>query len=82
MRLNASSDRRAFVDDQVVEGDMIVTRWHTDGTHTGVMFGVPATGKRFVVSGISICRVVDGRIAEEWECNTAPQAVSALSSER
>ena len=78
MLLGASSDRRAFVDAQVVEGDTVVTRWHSEGTHTGTMFGVPPTGRHMVVSGITITRVKDGLIVEEWESNNAPLVVASL----
>lgn len=78
MLLGASTDRRAFVDAQLVDGDKVVTRWHTEGTQTGPMFGVQATGRRMVISGVVISRIVDGRMAEEWEYNNAPMVVASL----
>jgi predicted ester cyclase len=36
------------------------------GTHTGGGLGLPATGRAVRIAGITMSRVVDGRIAEHW----------------
>jgi steroid delta-isomerase-like uncharacterized protein len=54
------------IDDQFAEGDTVVTRWTGRGTHTGELMGIAPTGKDVTVSGITIARLRDGRIAEEW----------------
>lgn len=59
-------DIQITVEDQVAEGDKVVTRWRTSGTHDGELMGVPATGKRVETSGIIISRFEDDKIAEEW----------------
>ena len=54
----------------IVEGDRVATRWVYHGTHRGTFFDIPATGKRVTFTGMSIDRVVDGRIVEtafEWD---------------
>ena len=38
-----------------------------EGTHQGELLGIPATGKQLQVGSISIFRLVDGKIAENWE---------------
>jgi len=53
-------------EDQIAEGDLVVTRWSSAFTHTGVLFGVPATGKRVKQSGIMIYRIKDGKVVEQW----------------
>ena len=53
-------------EDQIAEGDLVVTRWSSAFTHTGVWFGVPATGKRVKQSGIMIYRIKDGKVVEQW----------------
>lgn len=45
---------------------MVVTRWTFRGTHTGELMGIAPTGKQVTVTGISIDRVVGGKIVEEW----------------
>jgi steroid delta-isomerase-like uncharacterized protein len=52
--------------DQVVEGDREVHRYVIRGTHEGEFMGIPATGKEVVVTGITIARLENGKIAEEW----------------
>jgi steroid delta-isomerase-like uncharacterized protein len=48
----------------VVEGEYVVTRWTYHGTHHGTFAGIPPTGKRVTFTGMSIDRVVDGRVVE------------------
>ena len=61
-----SSDAKFTVEDQIAEGDRVVTRWVARGTHDGELFGVEATGNTFEVHGITIHRVAGGRIQEGW----------------
>ena len=64
---NAIPDLTYTVEDQVAEGDMVVTRYTAKGTHQGEFFGVPASGKRIEMSGIQIDRFgEDGKMVEEW----------------
>lgn len=60
----AFPDIRFTVEDQVAEGDSVVTRWTVRGTNLGSLNGMPPTGKYAVVRGISIERYVDGKMAE------------------
>lgn len=59
-------DLQVTIDDQIAEGDKIVTRWTTRGTHTGSLFGIPPTGQGMVMTGISIYRIVEGKLVEGW----------------
>ena len=47
-------------------GDRVVALWTGTGTHQGELMGVEATGKPIEVDAISIFRIADGQIAEEW----------------
>ena len=62
----ALPDLQASIDDLVAEGDRVVVRWTTAGTQQGELLGVPPTGKRVTLTGISILRVAGEQIAEEW----------------
>ena len=62
----AFPDLHLTIDDQVAEGDRVVTRWTAHGTHTGTFQGIPPTGKQGTMSGIDIDRVVDGKAIECW----------------
>ena len=50
----------------IAEGDLVVIYWIARGTNTGTGNGLPATGKRVEQAGITIWRIVDGKIKEEW----------------
>jgi serine phosphatase RsbU (regulator of sigma subunit)/ketosteroid isomerase-like protein len=61
------SDINLTVEDQIAEGDKVVTRWTMTGTHDqGEFFGAPPTGGRQTMNTIVIHRVREGKIAEEW----------------
>jgi steroid delta-isomerase-like uncharacterized protein len=64
--LSAFPDLKVTSDFQVAEGDKVVMRYTATGTHTGELMGMPATGKRVHMTGISIARVAGGKIVEEW----------------
>ncbi len=50
----AFPDLRFTIEDQLVEGDKIATRWTARGTHRGALQGIPPTGKAVNVTGITI----------------------------
>ena len=50
----------------IAEGDLVTIYWVARGTNTGTGNGLPATGKKAELAGITIWRIVDGRIKEEW----------------
>lgn len=54
------------IESQVAEGDQVATRWSWRGTHRGDFMGLPATGKDVGMTGVTIFRFRDGRIAEGW----------------
>jgi steroid delta-isomerase-like uncharacterized protein len=65
--LNTFSDAEITIEDQLAEGDKVVTRWMARGTHKGELMGVPPSGKRVEVAGITISRIKGGKVAEEWD---------------
>ena len=67
MYLTAIPDLRVTIEDLVAEGDKVAVRRSYEGTHQGELLGIPATGKQLQVGSISIFRLVDGKIAENWE---------------
>jgi steroid delta-isomerase-like uncharacterized protein len=64
---SAFPDLAVTVEDEIAEGDKVVSRWTIRGTHQGETedYG-PATGKQMELKGISISRIQDGKIVEEW----------------
>ena len=66
MMLNVYPDIQVAEEDMIAEGDEVVLRWTMRGTHQGELLGIPPTGKQITNAGISIYRLVNGKIAEEW----------------
>ena len=62
----AYSDARITVDEQIAEGDKVVTRWTGRGTHDGDLMGVAPTGKQVTVSGLTLSRLANGKVIEEY----------------
>lgn len=54
------------IEDQFAAEDKVVTRWTLRGIHKGELWGVNPTGKRLAYKGISINRIANGQIVEEW----------------
>lgn len=63
---NAFPDMQLTVEDQVAEGDKVVTRWRGEMTHSGDLGGAAPTGRRVTITGITIDRFEDGKIVEAW----------------
>jgi steroid delta-isomerase-like uncharacterized protein len=63
---SAFPDFSDSVDDQVAEGDKVVTRFTSQGTHRGPIMGVAATGRTVSWMGITIDRIADSKIVENW----------------
>jgi steroid delta-isomerase-like uncharacterized protein len=62
----AFPDAHSTVEDQVAEGDKVVTRWRARGTHRGQLGPIAGTEREFEMDGITVERIEDGRIAEVW----------------
>jgi steroid delta-isomerase-like uncharacterized protein len=63
----AFPDLEFVIQDLIAAGDKVVMRWTMVGTHMHELMGIPATGKRADLSGISIYRFVDGKTVESWD---------------
>lgn len=64
--LRAFPDLHISVEDQIAEGDKVVSRNIVTGTHQGDYMGLAATGKSVTYNEIFIVRFAAGRIAETW----------------
>jgi len=62
----AFPDLKITVDLMVAEGDLVSVVWTFRGTNTAAGYGLPPTGARIELRGITVWRIVDGRIREEW----------------
>ncbi len=66
MTLAAFADLHVTVEDEIAEGDKVVTRYSARGTHKGEIMGIPPTGKQVAWTGIVITRIAGGKIIEAW----------------
>jgi steroid delta-isomerase-like uncharacterized protein len=64
--LKAFPDAHFTIDEEIQEGDTAVTRWTVKGTHKGDLPALPASGKTFSVTGITVARFKDGKFVESW----------------
>jgi steroid delta-isomerase-like uncharacterized protein len=63
---SAFPDFSDTVDDQIAEGDKVVTRFTSYGTHRGPFMGVAASGRSVSWMGITIDRIAESKIVENW----------------
>jgi len=71
-------DLRLTVEQLVAEGDYVADHWTCSGTQTGELFGMPATGKRFTITGTDMARLSDGKIDEIWHVEDTLSLVQQL----
>src|SRR5215213_8412963 len=64
---SALPDLSITLEDDLAEGEKVVSRWRAQGTHQGELMGIAPTGNEVAITGITIHRIEDGKIVEEWE---------------
>jgi steroid delta-isomerase-like uncharacterized protein len=57
---------RHVIEDQIAEGDKVVTRLRGVGKHEGELAGIPPSGNELNVKAVAIHRIENGRLAEHW----------------
>jgi steroid delta-isomerase-like uncharacterized protein len=79
---SAFPDLVTTIDEILLDGDRAAIRWHSVGTHTGSLLGVPATGRRVGVSGATFTHFENDRIVEEhvtWDPRALLTALGVIS---
>jgi steroid delta-isomerase-like uncharacterized protein len=62
----AFPDIKFTVDDTICERNEVVNHWTAHGTHKGTFLGMPPTNRKAMITGTSIYRLENGKIAEQW----------------
>jgi len=62
----AFPDTVHIIEEQIAEGDRVVTRLRGRGTFLGECLGIPPNGKVVEITGISIHRIANGKLVEHW----------------
>jgi steroid delta-isomerase-like uncharacterized protein len=65
--LGAFPDLVVSIDDVIEEGEQVVVRWSFTGTHLGDQLGMPPTGRKVVIRGMTWMIVRKGLIVEGWD---------------
>ncbi len=72
LKQRVASHRSSFpdwteeVEDTIAQGDRVVTRFISRGTHRGEFRGISPTGRLVTISEVAIYRIANGKIAEQW----------------
>ncbi len=64
--LAAFPDLHITIEDMIAEGDKVVARATTSGTHKGEFIGIAPTGKQAKWTEIFIWRIDSGKAVEMW----------------
>jgi steroid delta-isomerase-like uncharacterized protein len=86
LRQVVTNARTAFPDltvtivDMVGEGDKVCARLTTRGTHKGVFFDIPPTGKTISMKGMTMIHLVDGRMVTSWVLNDVMGLMNQLGA--
>lgn len=71
LKRDVTAWRKAFafdftLDEQIAEGDSVVTLWTWHGRHRGDFMGLAPTDRDVTMTGTTVCRFRDGKIQESW----------------
>jgi predicted ester cyclase len=69
------------IEDVIAEGETVMTRWSCRGTHKGELNGIAPTGKQITISGVTIARISNGKIAEgyvNWDAQGLMQQLGVV----
>ena len=64
--VTAFPDLNFEIQQQLADGDFVVTRWVATGTHRGVLMGIPPTGRRAVTHGCTVSQFRGGKAVHDW----------------
>lgn len=62
----AFPDLRVEIQDQIAESDRVVSSVRMQGTQTGPLLGIGASGKTVDITGIRVDRLAEDKISESW----------------
>jgi predicted ester cyclase len=71
-------DRYEEIRDLIAEGDIVMVHWVFHGTHQGLFYGIPPTGKQIQINGFGIYFLENGQIVGDSMCTDWIDAVEQL----
>ncbi len=76
----AFPDQQLTIEDQIAEGDKVVTRVSFQGTHQGEFNGIAPTGKQVKYSGMAMDRIANGKVVEMWHMMNIQELLRQLGA--
>jgi predicted ester cyclase len=70
-----------IIEEQIAEGDTVVTKYRESGVHRREVRGIPPTGEEEILEGIYIHRLSGCKITEEWGITDALPVAEYLAQE-
>lgn len=67
MMFAAFPDAKVDLEGVVAEGDEVACRYTFRATHRGEFMGVPPSGNRVTMAGMTILRFANGKCVERWQ---------------
>jgi predicted ester cyclase len=64
----------------ICQGEDVVVRWTSTATHDGPGLGVPPSGRRVTMRGITWIRVRGGKLIEGWQSSNIDEVVRGLTA--
>ena len=62
---SAFPDSDIQIEEEIAEDDKVMIRWSFSGTHNGSLLGIPASQKKVNWTGITIYKIVEGKVVQE-----------------
>lgn len=78
----AFPDFRVRIEDLIASGDRVAVRRVVTATHEGEFGSIPATGRAVTWTGITIYRIANERIVEDWRCYDALGLMTQLTADQ
>ena len=78
--LGAFPDIHVEVEGVLSQGDQVVVRWRSTGTHHGGGLGIPPTNQPVTLRGITWLRIQDGKLMEGWQHSNIPEVIRGLEA--
>ena len=84
MYRTAFPDLHFTIEEVIVEENTSATHWASTGTHQGELMGIPPTGKKISITGISMAHYRDGKMVEElarWNVLTLMEQLGVMPAQ-
>ena len=63
---SAFPQSQTTIEDEIAEGDKVISRWTYRAVHRGEFQGIPPSGKQVTMTGLTLLRIAGGKIVEHW----------------